>query len=570
MGTGESMGGFGWLKRLLGVGRAEAPPPEEEDRQAPDHDNRRYNLLVVSDLHLGEATKDRSRISYLKAAVVEDMEFCRFLEYHQVHRVDDLPWCLVLAGDVFDFLAISVSPDPQWALERYGFTISERERRLGMENSAPKIRWKLDRILDRHPAIITYLADFVGSGNRVIFLRGNHDAELFWPEVKQTLVQRLLDTYFGGEQVEGITPDEFTSRIEFRDWFVHVPGAIHIQHGHQYDEYCSMSYLLNPLRPGRPDLLELAPTSILIRYGMSRVAGVKTHDKDEYTFVDFVRWLFDQPISREFQLVSVYFRVLREQFRYWRSVKGADDSMAREGHQENMKAEAARSGLPLATLQAMDSLSAKPSNLDFWSIVVSMFFDSVATFLLTPVILAAWLALSPLPWWATGLVGVGILGFAGLLLHLFNLRRDTDLTPKLRVAARKLAPLVRTPYLVMGHTHRAEAVDLGNGVTYLNTGCWLNPEGEVQPHGITCDCPTTFVSATNIEGTGPMRVSLHRWCLQEHRPEAFGHRLSGSQEPLEVPKPQTPEVPKPQTPSPEFPDQAQPTEHGAGGQEDRG
>jgi len=249
----------------------------------------RVNLLVVSDIHLGETAKERSRIEFLKHTEGADREFCRFLEYHRAYRPGGLPWQLVLAGDVFDLVAAPLTPDRALASARHGLAVSEEERRRGLDNSESRIAWKLERILDRHPAWVSYLADFVASGNRLLLMAGNHDAELYWPAVHGKLVERRVDAYFGGEEGEGITPAEFVARIEFSPWLFHVPGLVHIQHGHQYDAYCALLRPLYPLRPGQEELMELSSTSILIRYGLAQVRGVRSHDKDEFSFGDNLR-----------------------------------------------------------------------------------------------------------------------------------------------------------------------------------------------------------------------------------------------------------------------------------------
>lgn len=476
-------------------------------------------------MHLGEATKDRSRIRYLKAAVVEDREFCRFLEHYQTERVDDRPWRLVLAGDVFDFLAVSLTPDPHWALQRYGFRVTPHERRVGLDNTGPKTRWKLDRILERHRAIVTYLADFIGSGHSVVFLRGNHDAELFWPEVQEDLAQRLVETYFGGEEVPGVTPAAFRGRIEFRDWFFQIPGVVHLQHGHQYDPFCSQRHLLHPTRPDRPDLMEQPPTSLLIQQGIAWVPGVHSHDKDEYTFGDYMRWLYRLPGATALSLVRVYFRVLVEQVRYARTVGRAPADSVRALHAASLQQLARHEGYATETLERLDDLRAEPGNLRVGSVLRSLFFDSLGTGMALPLVLLVWTLASPLPWWGTALGCAGLVASAAALLRVFTRRRPTDQLPRLRAAAQAVAALVDAPLVVMGHSHRAEVVRLPGGSAYINTGCWLYPEGIVSAHESTCDCPPTYLEILLPLPGGPDQAGsgarLMRWCIQAGRPEPW-------------------------------------------------
>ena len=41
----------------------------------------------------------------------------------------------------------------------------------------------------------------------------------------------------------------FAARISFCPWFYYKEDLIYIEHGHQYDEYCSFDYLLHPVAP---------------------------------------------------------------------------------------------------------------------------------------------------------------------------------------------------------------------------------------------------------------------------------------------------------------------------------
>jgi len=475
------------------------------------------NLLVVSDMHLGEASKERSRIEYLKATGIEDREFCRFLEHHRTHRLDGQPWQLVFAGDVFDFPAVSLFPNTRLAQER-GFSISDEERRRGLENSEEKIRWKLDRILDRHPAWLTHLADFVGSGNRVVFIPGNHDAELHWPGVQQELVRRLVDVYFSDEQVDGISHEDFCARIEFRDWVFFVPDLVYIEHGHQFDSYCSLLHPLYPRRPGQEELMELSSTGILIRYGLSQVTGVRSHGKDAYTSVDYLRWLLSMPAVKSGQLSLAYFQALREQFRYLHRTRRYDLGRLRDAHLLALVREAERQRLAPSTLAAIDLMRARPANLSGGSIVSSMFLDSILTFLLTPLLLLLWLLFAPCRWRGKLAGSTAILGGAFVLLQLFGARRTTALAPKLREAARLIAPLVHTPYVVMGHSHLGELLPLPGGALYANSGCWLWAGSSDTTGDAQGSAPLGYLVLRPQGEVGGPEASLMRWDPREGKP----------------------------------------------------
>src|SRR5690606_14881208 len=85
---------------------------------------------------------------------------------------------LVLNGDIFDFDSVMAIP------EDAPFRISWLERRRGLLPEMEKSLFKIDRILDDHPVWVQALRRFVMCGHRVVFVIGNHDLELHWPQVQ--------------------------------------------------------------------------------------------------------------------------------------------------------------------------------------------------------------------------------------------------------------------------------------------------------------------------------------------------------------------------------------------------
>ena len=74
--------------------------------------DRPYNLLVLSDLHLGQdlkASKGSQRLAESRESRL-DHELASFLDHHATHRAGSKPWRLVLNGDIVDFVAIGFSP----------------------------------------------------------------------------------------------------------------------------------------------------------------------------------------------------------------------------------------------------------------------------------------------------------------------------------------------------------------------------------------------------------------------------------------------------------------------------
>jgi UDP-2,3-diacylglucosamine pyrophosphatase LpxH len=144
-------------------------------------------IVFLSDTHIGgDAGHD---------IFESPEELTALLEEPSAH---DGPVELVLAGDFFDFLEIGEVPDAE---NRASVTISRPEYRT----------------------LFFALREFAaGVGRRVIYLPGNHDAEVWWnPAVQKTLRE------------EGLV-DELA--LSYAARFESVPGrVIYCEHGNQFD-----------------------------------------------------------------------------------------------------------------------------------------------------------------------------------------------------------------------------------------------------------------------------------------------------------------------------------------------
>lgn len=132
------------------------------------------------------------------------------------------------------------------------------ERRYGFLPGPGKSADKLESIYQGHPLFFRALAWFIGRGHRVVFLRGNHDLELFWPEVQERLrefVAREYPAAFGYDEGHPFPPD-FEERIDFRPgWFYYRRGIFYAEHGSQYELLNACPNPIRPLLPGNERLL---------------------------------------------------------------------------------------------------------------------------------------------------------------------------------------------------------------------------------------------------------------------------------------------------------------------------
>lgn len=242
---------------------------EERDRSASVLATAFPSILVVSDLHLGPGMDETTARWARTENFFSDHAFRRALRWYREERSVNGrkvagPRLLVLNGDIFDFLRITPVPSAQecvaWAdlLTAIGrpTTVPElltpgptrSERRFGLRTDDYKSVWKLSRILAGHEPFRAALEEWVRAGDVILFVKGNHDVELYWP-----LVHKALRRLIGGDD----------NNILFAQDHVQV-GNVHFEHGHQHEGLTAVTGL--PYLEKQPDQLNLPPGSFVNRY----------------------------------------------------------------------------------------------------------------------------------------------------------------------------------------------------------------------------------------------------------------------------------------------------------------
>ena len=190
--------------------------------------------LVVSDLHLCDVEDHADGWKrYKSAAFVFDGQIAALVETFRT--AGDGEPTLVLNGDIFDFDLVAAVPDDP------PFPVSRAERWRGLDATAEKSVWKLERVLAHHPRFVATLAQFAAHGHRIVYVLGNHDRELHFPEVRAAL-ERAVRAAAGLEGAEPARP-----LIQIEEWFYYVSGELYAEHGQQYDYYSSFRHLLAPV-----------------------------------------------------------------------------------------------------------------------------------------------------------------------------------------------------------------------------------------------------------------------------------------------------------------------------------
>ncbi len=200
--------------------------------------------IVVSDLHL-------STEEYLDD-FYSDEEFSQML---QIMSKDE-PLTLIFNGDTIDFL--QSIPDEQGVSKSDIYCNSESARKI------------VGRVYKRHQKFFSALSELLKKEeNRVIFLKGNHDAELAFESVKDYIVEII-----------GI---EYKERILFPEYGYYIKEkGVYIEHGNQYDRLNSFTYFQCPFSVIKKTKIELPFGSILVRTLWNRL-------EKSFPFIDKIR-----------------------------------------------------------------------------------------------------------------------------------------------------------------------------------------------------------------------------------------------------------------------------------------
>ena len=421
--------------------------------------------LVVSDLHLCDVEEhDDGWKAYKSARYLADQELSVLLEdtmqrFEQERSVGSLT--LILNGDIVDFDLVVAVPEPA------PFSVSTHEKKRGLVATAEKSAWKLTRVLDDHPLFTEALARFASRGHTIVYVMGNHDRELHFPDVQGVLVRAVQAA---ADRLGLTLPPE---PIRFEPWFYHVPGEIYAEHGQQYDHYSSFRYVLSPVVETREGpTLALPMGDLANRYLMGLMGFFNPHASD------FILNVFHYA-AHWFRHYAFTSRSLVWNW-FWGSVLVMGELLllkkrihTRPVNYDACLAQAARrSGLPMATLCALGKLQPPPITTRFYRIVREFWIDRLVLALLM-VAGSLVLALSPIALWIKLMVP---LSSFPLLYFIYEwvAKGDTIFTVDQEVPAfaRRVAALVGTKVVTFGHTHKPRVIPLEHDTSFVDTGTW--------------------------------------------------------------------------------------------------
>jgi len=456
-------------------------------------------FAVVSDLHLSEGVRpDTQRVSRLEN-FQGDRPFDRFLAHLERRAAEKgRPWTLVINGDMLDFLRVTSIPDPDHPPQGLPH-ISATKRKYGLGTSPAESKWQLERIVEGHPVFFRAMARFLLSGQQIIIIKGNHDVNWFWPEVRYRFLE-LLEGF-----IHGLCPDgpcreeqvaEALDRLQIHSWLLYVPNLLYLEHGNQYDPVNAFHNFLYPLLadPSSPVdqyELDLPYGSFFIRYFFNKVEYQNPLATNYRHSSSYFYSLWRRHFHETWHVVRSYFpyffrtlgKMQVRQGRRYREMREHNARLVGKIGEEYGKKKAVQK---IADLQELPF----QTKLDFFTHILERPLKKIA--LATGAILLLSFIWSLLSGWALR-SGMNLFyrsaaslilnyGFVllGLLLLLAILKpsrpgtayRETE-PATLRKKAARVAELLGVKYISFGHTHIEDIWKVpGRETWYINTGTW--------------------------------------------------------------------------------------------------
>jgi len=422
-----------------------------------------HHYLVVSDLHLCDIEDHADGWKRHKSSAwVYDDHLDDMVASFEARLAPGDGFTFVLNGDIFDFDLVTAVPDPA------PFPVRPIEHRYGLDATAAKSAWKLERILSDHSRFVATLARLIERGHDVVVTMGNHDRELWFAEVQAVLREHVARAC--------PPPDDSRPRGELvlEPWFFHVDGEIYVEHGHQYDFYSSYRYNLEPIvNRGGEDHVALSTGNLSNRYLLSNIGYFNPHATDFIlgAFGYLRHWLRHYAFSRRMLILTWLIGSLRALVALF-ATRARLERHPPKDYVRHIHAAADRHRLAPATAEALYALRKEPITMRFYKIVREFWIDRLLLALLMTAGTVA-LALSGAALWVK--LSVPLLAFPlTWFLYQWVAGNENALTVEHRshLFALDIARILPVRAVVFGHTHAPAVMPLAHGVSFANSGTW--------------------------------------------------------------------------------------------------
>lgn len=204
--------------------------------------------IVLSDLHIGSG-HTKGQLNFYDD-FREDARLEQLLSHYTAGRNQDAEVHLLLNGDVFDLLKVSVNG-------KFPDAITERLALM-----------KLEQCLKGHPRAVKAIGSVLANPkNRITYQAGNHDMEVLFPGVQRMLCRAL-------------TGEETHQRLMFVSEapFFEIEDGIQLHHGHQFEALHAMDFQKPFLTRGhREPILNLPWGSLFMLHVVNKLLGERPY-----------------------------------------------------------------------------------------------------------------------------------------------------------------------------------------------------------------------------------------------------------------------------------------------------
>lgn len=441
-----------------------------ESRQK--HAPAKWNLLVLSDLHLGDQLPGESRERVQWNADVLSHHLCGFLDHHAANRKNGLPWRLLIAGDMIDFMRIHIPLE-----ENQASPGSDRTEWYLPPNTVEGALQKLDQVLAIHHNTFAAFSRFLLAGNEVVMITGNHDAELNWIEVQESLREQLYRLSLNEGTCERAA---FYQRVRFMPWFYYEPDRIYVEHGHLYDRYCNIENFLtlqDTDEHPETELLSFSHFATHYQYRSEQAfSGLPLEHLDQWTGMQMLRWLLTRPTRQKIQLATQIIGMIVCLLRTaWNARYRHATALPPQKRQVVFRQIAKEQGLPVEAIEPLQQFIQPPIHAGVFDTIQSLYLDRMA---LVAGTVFGFLVLLVAPWpvyLRAALMTIAAAGFVAIFGVLSKSHPPAESAQQLLSAAYRIASYLHTPLIVFGHSHELERQWLCSDQLYVNIGTWIPP-----------------------------------------------------------------------------------------------
>ncbi len=455
-----------------------------------------YHTIAVSDLHLADAEPVHEHNplwkKFRRKDYFIDQTFAAFLKA-MTNEVNGAPVELVLNGDTFDFDSITALPLSD------DFELSYIEKRVGVDSIQDKSLFKINLILRDHHLFVEALSDFIKDGNYLVFVIGNHDAELYWPKVQKAVIDALN------------LPENLKHNVRFCEWFYIAQGDTLIEHGHQYDPYCLILDPIYPLIKKKGQFKIRLPFGNLANRYMVNQMGLKNPHSDD-SFVksvrEFTNFFFEYEMKTQpFMLITWLVGSLRTLFTsinegLYPTIK---DPLTLE---DRLKQIAQKANTSIPVVLALRENHAHPAVHRPLMVLKELWLDRA--FLLAIIVWGCWQIFTT----SNVFVNVSLWWFlvplmASLPFFLYYAHGVKSDVRKNASKALKRAPLsaktCNVKKVIHGHTHLEGHLFIED-IEYINTGTWSPRFRDAE-----CEMPYGEMHFAWINGEKKREMGLFVW-----------------------------------------------------------